>query len=462
MKDSMKNFENFRKNKTVKKTVNEEKQLDDALVSAVAQAELIGAETGKLAKEKAKDIRVQKKEEALEKIKEQEEKIKVEKNKKIDFGEYEPRFRDSLAFKFIILFIVFGVIGAGIGLYFYFKNLNREIPTSLTLSATQVYYSDGDDFTLTGYLNPDYKGANRNLKISYSGGNGIIEIEETEVLSGKPFEVKVVKQNDVPVGGKVRVWVEDSVSGTQRAYCDIIIDTPITSINFVNNKSEIYVTESVDFNAVAKTNSTINDISTILGKKVSYRVFEYVENGGNFRAVKSGDDILYFEEVAPGLGAYNLISGANDIAEIENTILTLKTNAKIIVEASARKWLPQNETDNEVIYSVREINGKLIPIEEFELNNLYNNFTYSGSKLVYADMFDYSYNESAFNQDQVDYMERFFEVESSDENVEVIKYDDGFELDFSNTSQTQTQITISYDCGDGNGIVSVTITVKKP
>ena len=278
MKDSMKNFENFRKNKTVKKTVNEEKQLDDALVSAVAQAELIGAETGKLAKEKAKDIRVQKKEEALEKIKEQEEKIKVEKNKKIDFGEYEPRFRDSLAFKFIILFIVFGVIGAGIGLYFYFKNLNREIPTSLTLSATQVYYSDGDDFTLTGYLNPDYKGANRNLKISYSGGNGIIEIEETEVLSGKPFEVKVVKQNDVPVGGKVRVWVEDSVSGTQRAYCDIIIDTPITSINFVNNKSEIYVTESVDFNAVAKTNSTINDISTILGKKVSYRVFEYVDD----------------------------------------------------------------------------------------------------------------------------------------------------------------------------------------
>lgn len=454
MKQTPKKFENFKRSSSKKNANQEQKHLDDALSSAIASAELKDAQTGEIAKEKAKQVYLQN-EQALKKIEEKEKEIKEKKNKKIEFSEYKPTFKDTLAFKFIILFIVFAVIGAGIGIYFYIKNLNKELPSSLTLSATEVYYSGGDDFTLTCFLNADYNGMNKNIKISHSGGNGIIQIDEKEVLSGKPFTVKVIKKNNVPVGGKVRIWVEDSASGKQRAYCDLIIDTPITSVVFNNTTSEVYVTESVDFSAVAKTASTINDISTALGKQIEYRIFKE-KSGGSYIAVMDGSKIDHFEEVETiGTGDFDLIQTTGDIATVNAITLTFNDSKSVFVEASVRKWLPQN-SDDEVIYKVKEVTGKLIPITSFELNSMYEEFNYVG-KINYADIFvGYGFDSNRFTTQQVAAMQKFFTVSSSNANVIVQKDDLGFTLEFN--SETTTDIEIAYN--DGVTSISETITVN--
>lgn len=284
------------KSKTLSQTKEKNKEpaenLKQSIQPAVQKTETLQKESEEMDKQPSEEpkklskiqelmkLRKEKKAQAIKQVEKTEQEVKTlpakqeSKDEKIVFEEYKPKFYETSWFRWAILggvLLIAGIIALIVAAV---NNKSNQVPTSISFSTdTMIYWNTTEDITLRAYLNSDYSGEDKTIKLSVSGGSGVISLSKYEITSGESFAIKIVTKNGYPVGGKPTIWATSSVNGISTSL-EILIDSPATRVTFLEKgSSSIYLLDETNFEAVAKRGDEIipSKEKVITGRNVAPR-----------------------------------------------------------------------------------------------------------------------------------------------------------------------------------------------
>ena len=325
-----------------KKWLKEKAELADKRYGAGRKVLNLKEEKESARKEKLEleKLRKQKKAEALAAA------SKKSKDTEIKFGEYKPKLIENAWFRILLIVIVAVAVLVTVIIVNRIKNDPNSTPKEIYFSSEKQFYWDGtEDIPLKVFLNSSYKGDNKKIKITTSGASGVITLTKNIVESGELFNVKLAtSESGFASGGTIRL-IATALATNISTYIDILIDAPVTSIEFVESsayKTELEVCDFTSFEAVARRGDAIIDSDVgVTGRTISYDYFYLNEGNGDYKLVAD----KLFERVAEGTGNYSKVEDQSLITvsgSAANRGITANGEGKVFVQASVKKWSDYN------------------------------------------------------------------------------------------------------------------------
>lgn len=429
------------KSKTLSQTKEKNKEpaenLKQSIQPAVQKTETLQKESEEMDKQPSEEpkklskiqelmkLRKEKKAQAIKQVEKTEQEVKTlpakqeSKDEKIVFEEYKPKFYETSWFRWAILggvLLIAGIIALIVAAV---NNKSNQVPTSISFSTdTMIYWNTTEDITLRAYLNSDYSGEDKTIKLSVSGGSGVISLSKYEITSGESFAIKIVTKNGYPVGGKPTIWATSSVNGISTSL-EILIDSPATRVTFLEKgSSSIYLLDETNFEAVAKRGDEIipSKEKVITGRNVEYTFF-YEKEGGSYKKEETpyGDRFELIKQDEEQIEKKYAILKV-DIATVNGRVIKANEEAKVYVQASVKKWSDYNtgEEKDVVFTDIREIEQKRIDLTNLSINN----FFIENTPIIEKDetkAFDYSSllsisAPSSFSEAQISKCLKFLEI----------------------------------------------------